>query len=301
MVYHEVRKRNGESYNYIIRNMRVENKWKKVSKFIGKGKISKEDVRKSIEDFKAGNCEYLDKDSYFLIEDVKRRFKDYLKKGGKSGKHKFDEWYFTELIYNSNAIEGNSLSLRDTARILNEGLIPKESSLREVYEVKNHEKAIEYMESYEGDFNERFMLKLHSFILKDIDDGNAGRYREIQVFIGGEDVKFPFYKDVPKLMEELFVWYKENKKVLHVLELAALTSIKFVSIHPFVDGNERVSRLIMNFILKKFGCPEINIYFKHRNNYLRAVREANDERYELLVDFLVKTLRLNYKFLEEKG
>ena len=83
---------------------------------------------------------------------------------------------------------------------------------------------------YEGDFNERFMLKLHSFILKDIDDGNAGRYREIQVFIGGEDVKFPFYKDVPKLMEELFVWYKENKKVLHVLELAALTSIKFVSI-----------------------------------------------------------------------
>ncbi len=300
MVYHEIRRRNGKIYNYIVRNIRVKDKWEKESKFVGKGKMSKEEVVKAIEDFKAEGCKYLAKSIYFLIEDIKEKFKNYLKKGGKSGRDKFNEWYFTELTYNSNAIEGNSLSLMDTARILNEGLIPKESSLREVYEVKNHKKAIEFMESYEGDFNERFVLRLHSFILKGIDDDNAGKYREIQVFIGGEDVKFPNFKEVPKLIEEMFKWYKENKKVLHAFELAALVSMKFVSIHPFVDGNGRVSRLIMNFILKKFGYPEINVYFKHRDNYLRAVRKANDEDYLLIVDFLVKSLKLNYKFLEEK-
>ncbi|MBU2634284.1 MAG: Fic family protein [Nanoarchaeota archaeon] len=299
MVYHEIRKKNGEIYNYIIRNIRIKNKWKKNSKFIGKGKLTKKEINKKLKEFKIENYRYINKENYILIEYIQNKFKNYLKKGGKSGKNKFNEWYFTELTYNSNAIEGNSLSLRDTSMILNENIIPKDSNLREVYEVKNHKKAIEFLEKYKGNFNENLILEIHSFILKDIDIDNARVYRKIPVFISGEDIKFPKSEEIPKLIKDLLKWYKKNKNNLHPLELAAITSMKFVTIHPFVDGNGRVSRLIMNFILKKFKYPEINIYFKHRNNYLRAVRKANDEKYELIMDFLIKTLKLNYKFLNE--
>jgi len=299
MVYHEVRKKNGEFYNYIVRNIRKGGKWDKKSKFIGKGRLIKDEIKKKIELFKSESYKSLSKEDYFLIEDIKNQFKEYLKKGGKSGKKRFEEWYFTELTYNSNAIEGNSLSLRDTSMILNENIIPKNSTLREVYEVKNHKQAITFLENYKGDLNEDFLLKLHSFILKEIDDENAGVYRKIPVFIYGSNVKLPSYNEVPKLMKAFFKGYKKIKREYHPIELAALISMKFVTIHPFIDGNGRVSRLLMNFIMKKFGYPEINIYMKHRNNYMMAVRKANDKDYELIIDFLIKTIKINYKFLEE--
>ena len=83
------------------------------------------------------------------------------------------------------------------------------------------------------------------------------------------------------------------------MELAAISSMKFVSIHPFIDGNGRVSRLIMNLIMKKFKYPEINIYFKDRQNYLRAVKKAHYGDYNLIIDFLIKTMEVNYKFIEK--
>ena len=86
---------------------------------------------------------------------------------------------------------------------------------------------------------------------------------------------------------------------MHPFELAGVFSMKFVSIHPFIDGNGRCSRLLMNYILKKNNYPEINVYVKDRVNYLRAVRKANDENYAMIIDFLYMTLKKNYKFLEE--
>ena len=112
-------------------------------------------------------------------------------------------------------------------------------------------------------------------------------------------MKFPHNSKVPQLVKRLVKWYKSAKKSMHPFELAAVFSVKFVSIHPFTDGNGRCSRLLMNYILKKNGYPEINIYVKDRNNYLKAVRKANDEDYSMLVDFLFRTLKTNYEFLAE--
>jgi len=301
MVYHEVRKRKNILYNYIVHNIRHNNKWKKRSKFIGKGRLSKDKIEKEIKKFKSKMYKYISEKNYERIEQIKNRFHNYLKKGGKSAENNFKDWFFTELTYNSNAIEGNTLSLKETSMVINENIVPKNANLRDVYEARNHKNALEFLRRYKGDLNGKLILKIHSFILKDIDDSNAGKYRKVNVYIHGEpDVKFPNPNEVPKLMEEFIDFYKKNKNKYHPLESAAIISMKFVSIHPFVDGNGRVSRLIMNFIMKKYNHPEINVYFKDRQNYLRSVKKANYEDYELIIDFLIKTIEKNYKFLENE-
>ena len=204
-----------------------------------------------------------------------------MKKGGKSGLENFKEWFFTELTYNSNAIEGTSLSLRETSMIINEGIVPKNASLREVNEAKNHKEALDFLLDYKGDVDEKLVLKLHSIILNDIDDNNAGKYRNVPVFILGYDVKFPHHTKVPELVKKLVKWYKINRKKMHPFELAGVFSMKFVSIHPFIDGNGRCSRLLMNYILKKNNYPEIDIselktkYKQYSPVFVSAVKKQN--------------------------
>jgi len=302
MVYHEIQRKGKRKYNYLVKTIRHGKGWKKTRKYIGEGNLSKIKIRKEIEKFQkeVQKSIHLTQEQMQEIENIKTRFDAYLKKGGKSGLENFKEWFFTELTYNSNAIEGTSLSLRETSLIINEGIVPKNVSLREVNEAKNHKEALEFLLEYEGEVNENFILKIHSIILKNIDDNNAGKYRKVPVFIVGSNVKFPPHSEVPKLIRELVKWYKLNKKSMHTFELASLFSVKFVSIHPFIDGNGRCSRLLMNYILKKNNYPEINIYVKDRNNYLKSVRKANDEDYAMIVDFLFRILKKNYKFLGQE-
>ncbi len=301
MVYHEVKLRSWKKYNYLVKTVRHGKRWKKIRKYIGEGNLSKNKIKKEIEKFQnvIQKPIYLTEVQAEEIENIKIIFDAYLRKGGKSGLENFKEWFFTELTYNSNAIEGTSLSLRETSLIINEGIVPKNVSLHEVNEAKNHKEALEFLLDYTGEVNEKFILKLHSMILRNIDDKNAGKYREVPVFIVGSDVKFPHHSKVPQLIKGLVKWYKSNKRTMHPFELAALFSMKFVSIHPFIDGNGRCSRLFMNYILKKNNYPEINIYVKYRNNYLKAVRKSNDEDYAMIVDFLFRTIKKNYEFLRE--
>ena len=214
MVYHEVRKLKGKLYNYLIYNIRDGKKWKKASRYIGEGAFPKSTIKKEIEKFKIElkKAEYLSKEQVLEIENIRKKFDSYLRKSGKIGIEKFDEWFFTELTYNSNAIEGNTLSLEDTSLIINENIAPKGASLREIYEAKNHKEAIEFLKGYKGELNERLILKIHSFILKNIADSFAGKYRRTEVRIRGTEFKPPYADAVPLLVTELVKWYKENKK-----------------------------------------------------------------------------------------
>lgn len=301
MVYHEIRKVNGKLKNYLVHNLRNGKKWKKITKYIGEGDINKTKIKKEMEKFEIDikKANYLSKDDIEKIEKIKKKFDNYLKKSGKIGIEKFDEWFFTELTYNSNAIEGNTLSLRDTSLIINEDIAPKDVSLREVYEAKNLRQALEFLKECKEELDERLILKIHSFILKDISDSFAGKYRRNEVRIRGTEFKPPNNQMVPLLVTDLIKWYKKNKKEYHPLELAAIVSAKLVTIHPFIDGNGRVSRLVMNFILKKYKYPEINIYVKERSKYLDVISKANKEYYNDFILFLVKTLKKNYSFLNE--
>ena len=301
MVYHEIQKKGEKTYNYLVKTVREGKKWSKVRKYIGGGHIPKDKLKEEKVKFESEiqKTSYMSEEQKEAIDNIRLMFDAYLKKGGKSGIQNFKEWFFTELTYNSNAIEGTSLSKRDTSLIINEGIVPKNASLREVNEAKNHKAALDFLLEYDGDINEKLILKIHSIILGNMDNQNAGTYRKVPVFIYGFDIKFPHFSEVPRLIKNLINLYKSNKKSMHPFELAALFSAKFVSIHPFIDGNGRCSRLLMNYILKKNAYPEINIYVKDRNNYLKSVRKANDKKYDMLVDFLFRTLKKNYNFLKD--
>jgi Fic family protein len=300
MVYHEIRLVNGNKMNYIISNQRQGKKWIKKSKFIGKGDFSKKKINKLIKEFENElkinkNYKYLTKEQVIEIEELKEKYNKGIKKLSEEEFIKFEKAFFTELTYNSNAIEGNSMSLEETSIAVNEGLAPEGKTLREVYEAKNHVKALEFIKNYKGEVNELFILKIHSIILKEISGRFAGRYRENPVRVAGSDFKFPAYDKIPQLMKNLIYWYNKNKKDMHAFELAIIFSMKFVSIHPFIDGNGRVSRLLMNFILQKKKYPWINIYNKQRGKYLNAVRKANEENYEDILEFSIKTLKENLR------
>jgi len=298
MVYHEIRIVNGVKQNYLVYNKREKGRWVKKSKFIGKGNISKGAIRKKKLRFEERlvldkKYEHLTKEQVRKIEDLKRIYNKKIKALLKEEFEQFQKSFFTELTYDSNAIEGSSLSLQETSLVIEEGIVPEGKTLREVYEAKNHDRALKFLKSYKGDLNEGLILKLHSIILKDISERFAGRYRQSSVRIFGSDFKFPSSEKIPQLVKNLIYWYKKNKDKYHQFELATLISMKLVTIHPFIDGNGRVSRLIMNFLLGKKNYPWINVYNKQREKYLKAVRKSNGEDYSLIFPFLVGTLKEN--------
>ncbi len=300
MVYHEVRDVNGKKQHYLVFIKREGNKTVKKSKFIGSGNIQKKQLEQLKEEFEltiAGSIfsEHLSKEQLMEVEKLKQSYHKKISSLSKEEFEQFENTFFTELTYDSNAIEGSSLSLEDTHLVINEGLVPKGKTLREVNEAKNYIDAIRFINSYDGDLDEPFILKLHFFILKNISERFAGRYRETSVRIFKSDVSFPDASRVQQLVGNLVHWYKLHKSKMHPFELAIVFSATFVSIHPFIDGNGRVSRLLMNFLLKKKGYPWINIYMKHRAEYLHAIRQANDEKYTPLLEFCITTLRENLK------
>ena len=300
MVYHEIRKVNGKKQHYLIYNKREDGKWIKKAKFIGSGEISKSKVlilKKRFEkDLLIGKkYKYLKNKDVEEIENLKDTYNKKIKELKKEEYEIFQNTFFTELTYNSNAIEGSTLSLQETSMVLEKGIIPEGKTLREIHEAKNHFGALKFLQDYKGDLNEELILKLHSVITKDILGRFSGRYRETSIKIFGSDIKFPTGEKVAQLVNNLIYWYKKNKNKYHQFELATIISMKLVTIHPFVDGNGRVSRLVMNFLLSKKNYPWINIYNKQRQKYLQAVRKANDENYSLIFKFLINSLKQNLK------
>lgn len=163
-----------------------------------------------------------------------------------------------EYTYESNKIEGNTLTLQETALIIEKGLTIGGKSLNEHLEATNHYFAIDFIKEIAKDrepITERNVLSIHKLILQSIDNKNAGAYRSVQVLISGAKHVPPQPYLIQKEMENLFIWYSENKEVLHPVELAALMHEKLVTIHPFIDGNGRTARLLMNLILLQHGYP----------------------------------------------
>lgn len=167
-----------------------------------------------------------------------------------------------EYTFESNRIEGNTLTLKETDLVINEGLTISGKSMREHLEAINHKEAIDYIKyliDKNSDISEREILSIHNLILRGIDPSNAGKYRTVQVMIKGSEHMPPAPYLVAKQMEDLLLWYHSNKNQLHPVVLAAEMHERLVTIHPFIDGNGRTSRLIMNLILLKHGYTIANI------------------------------------------
>ena len=181
-----------------------------------------------------------------------------------------------EWTYNSNGIEGNTLTLRETQVVL-EGITVGGKSIKEHLEVINHEKAILFLDDLVKDkeiINEWNIKNIHQLILKDIDDENAGRYRTENVTIKGAVHVPPDYLMVPELMEVVVLKYKDWDKY-HPIIKAALLHGELVKIHPFIDGNGRTSRLVMNLSLMNSGYLPVIIKKEKRLDYYNALDKAH--------------------------
>ncbi len=187
------------------------------------------------------------------------------------------EWFRIELTYTSNAIEGNTLSRAETALVVEKGLTIGGKSITEHLEATNHAAALDFIKEQikrkPSDIKERDLLKIHEIILDRIDKENAGIYRRVPVRISGSAVVLPNPKKVQTLMDEFFSWIKNETK-MHAVELAAEAHYRFVTIHPFVDGNGRTRRLLMNMILMMKGFPPAIIRKNDRLAYIKALEKA---------------------------
>ena len=179
--------------------------------------------------------------------------------------------------YNSNAIEGNTLTLMETKVVL-EGITVGGKLLREHFEAINHRDAILYVEEIVAkgeNLSEWQIRNLHRLVLKQIDDDNAGRYRQLNVSIAGARHVPPDMLLVPEQMTALLRWYDTDAVNLHPVIRAARLHLDFVKIHPFVDGNGRCARLLLNLELMKSGFPAIVLPVEHRLAYYSALDTAH--------------------------
>ncbi len=198
-----------------------------------------------------------------------------------------------EWIYNSNAIEGSTLTLRETQLILETGLTIGGKSLREHFEVINHKDAIEYVESLseqEAPLSAFHVRQIHKLVLSRIDDENAGQYRRTQVRIGGAQHVPPESWEVPQRMQDWETWLHQAEHELHPVVLAAQAHHRLVAIHPFVDGNGRTARLVMNLVLFRYGYPPTVLLRANRRQYVQVLMQANSGRLEPLANFVGKAV-----------
>jgi Fic family protein len=208
---------------------------------------------------------------------------------------KIREQFEVEMTYNSNAIEGNSLTLKETHLVINEGITIKGKPLKDHIEAKTHKEALDYLyELIEKKkkivFSEMLIRLFHQIVTEDIDQEWAGKYRNSLVLIGGADYKPPEAIDVPKMMADLIDWVRSNKNKLHVVELAAIVHYKLVAIHPFFDGNGRTARLIMNVVLMQSGYPIAIILKNDRKRYYNVLSKADRDDLVPFVRFIAQAV-----------
>ncbi len=208
---------------------------------------------------------------------------------------KLKERFEVEMTYNSNAIEGNTLTLKETYWVIQQGITVKGKPLKDHLEAKNHKEALDYLyELIEPNsshtISEHLIKSLHALVIQDINRSIAGQYRNVDVFITGTDHVPPSALEVHHKMRELVEWGRKNYKKMNVIEFGAIFHHKFVHIHPFQDGNGRVGRLLMNIFLMQYGFPLTIIQKNDRQKYYRVLAAADNENYKPLIIFVAQAI-----------
>lgn len=198
-----------------------------------------------------------------------------------------------EYTYESNRIEGNTLTLQETALVVNEGVIISGKSMREHLEAINHAEAIDYIKDIakkDIEITERTIKEIHSLILHGIDRENAGKYRTVPVMTSGSTHMPPQPYLIEKQMEDFIIKFQQmEKEKVHPVLIAAYLHYELVRIHPFIDGNGRTSRLLMNLYLLRNGYTLVTLKGSNedKRNYYKALEkshiENNSEDFQKLV------------------
>lgn len=208
---------------------------------------------------------------------------------------KLREQFAIEMTYNSNAIEGNTLTQKETFLVIREGLTIKGKSLKDHLEAKDHYEALEFLydlveKDKQHTFSEALIRQLQGLVVKETDSQIAGQYRKINVVITGSTHHPPQPYEIPLQMKKLIEWVRKNQRKLHSVELAAILHHKLVYIHPFEDGNGRTARLVMNLKLMQAGFPLVIILKNDRKKYYDTLAKADKGNYPPFVHFIAQAV-----------
>jgi len=263
-------KKGGKEYFHLADSYREGRSIKKKQLYLGnKIPVDIENIKKKfMQEFYTEN---------FLkhINNIKNNFNAEYSPMPKSAKEKSKENFAVKFTYNSQRIEGSTLTLKETANLLEDGISPSHKPLRDAREAETHKTVFFEMLNYNKNLNLQIILKWHKNLMQETHKDIAGKIRNHNVAIAQSKFKPPMYIELETLLKEFFDWYNQEKKRMHPVEFAALTHLKFVTIHPFSDGNGRISRLVMNFVLKDNNFPLLDIQYTKRASYYNALERSN--------------------------
>jgi len=211
---------------------------------------------------------------YNKFDKIKTNFNKNKNKMPKNIKEKETETFAVKFTYTTNRIEGSTLTHKETALLLEKGITPARRPIEDVKEAELHKKVFYEMLDYKKPITIATVLHWHKMLFEATKKDKAGKIREYDVKISGSKYTPPHAIEIDILLREFFDWYKENKNKIHPVQLAALVHLKFVSIHPFGDGNGRISRLLMNYVLNKKDYPMLIIDYSERNSYYNALERS---------------------------
>lgn len=305
MSFIEKQRHGKHDYFYLVKSIRLSpSKVRKVRIFLGRRVPGHDELQKYFAELekkapKPYETKWLSQEVEERLEDVRSSVVAF--KGFPEGEVPND--FLVRFTYNTNAIEGNPLTLRQTALILSDGITPQGAKTNDVIEVLNGKDAWDFIKSYKGQVNKCLACRVQYEVTKNTTCRIQGDYRDSEVGIGGSDWKPPSAKNVPRLMEELFKDYRKQKSALHPVELASWMHNRFVQIHPFTDGNGRTSRLVMNWILMRNRFPPAIIEARNKERYYSVIEEGDKGDHQPFSRFLSQELLEQYTVLkpDEQG
>lgn len=285
------RKIRKEEYYYLEHSFKLNGKVKKKELYLGKN------IPKNIDKLKSDFLNEIYYEKWFKqLDKIKKKFSKEFSQMPRVAREKYIENFMIKFTYNSNRIEGSKITLRETARLLEDGVTPVNKPLNDVKEAESHKDVFFHMLKYKKELNFEEVLYWHKLLFSESEKEIAGIIRKHSVAVAGSKAQFPYPAELDFLLREFFKWYNENKNKIHPVKLAALVHLKFVSVHPFSDGNGRISRLMMNFVLNKHKFPMLDISYSNRANYYTALERSQVKHLDdIFLKHIIKRYLKDYK------
>ncbi len=300
MVFVEKRKRGKDTLYYLAKAFRQKGKVKKKRVFLGTN-LSKEQLSTLVDDAKKtlGEINFnsvLGLNELAEFEQIKLSLAE---KIGAFDKESFYEHFVSEFTYDSNAIEGSTLTLNDTTNLLFRGITPKNKPMKNLIEAKNHKEAYDFVCALkQQNLSTQLICDIQRIVVKNALPeelvSQEGILRTVNVQVAQHIA--PQFIVVPRKLNVLIKWFNLNKKKYHPIVVAAYFHSEFESLHPFADGNGRTGRLLINFMLTRQGYPPITIFLKHRYDYYDALQKAREDKN---LKPLINILKKCYKEMEK--
>jgi len=262
-----------EQYYYLEHSYREGGKVHKKEKYLGRT------PPKNIEELKQQLMSEVYTEHWFdKFDKIRTQFQEQAQRTPPTALKKELETFATRFTYDTNRIEGSTLTLRETADLLEKSITPAARPLSDVKETEIHRNTFYEMLDYKKDLSFNAVLYFHKKLFQDTKADIAGLIRSHQVAISGSKFMPPFPAEIHPSLMDFFKWYNKNKNSMHPVELAALVHLKLVTIHPFADGNGRISRLMMNLVLHRHDYPMLNIHYETRTGYYNALERSQTKQ-----------------------